>query len=387
MSRWDRRPSFPPFGEGTFTSRVRDEKVAAVLGAALGVTFTACFLTGLLSHLIQEPPGWFTWPSRPAGLYRVTQGVHVIFGIASIPLVLAKLWAVYPKLFDWPPAQSFAHAIERLALLPLIGGSLLLLFTGVANINIWRPWEFGFRPGHFWAAWVTMGALVMHVAAKFETSREALLERPGALVEVEPPPGISRRGFLGAAFGASGLLVLFTAGHTVTPLSTLALITPRRPDVGPQGLPINRTAASAGVLESARQPGYRLVVDGPGATRRLELSLADLQAFPQHEAELPIACVEGWSFSARWGGVRVRDLLEMAGARADAEARVHSFQRGDRLKVSDLNRHHAHDRDTLLALRLNGEPLHIEHGFPLRLIGPNRPGVMQTKWVGTLEVL
>lgn len=383
---WPPRPAVPPFREGTFASRLHDEKVAAVLGAALGTAFTVCFATGVLSHLVQEPPGWFTWPSRPAGLYRVTQSLHVVTGIASIPLLLAKLWVVYPKLFEWPPARSLAHAVERLSLLPLIGGGLFLVFTGVANINIWRPWSFGFRPGHFWTAWITMGALAVHVCAKFETTRDALWHRPGALVDV-PDGGLTRRGFLAAAFGSAGFMVLFTAGHTVTPLSKLALLTPRRPDVGPQGLPVNRTARSAGVEVSALDPGYRLVVDGPGARRPFSLSLDELRALPQHEAELPIACVEGWSYSARWRGVRVRDLIEMAGAGRDAEARVHSFQRGPRLRTSDLNRSHAHDRDTLLALDLNDEPLHVEHGYPLRLIGPNRPGVMQTKWVGRLEVV
>jgi DMSO/TMAO reductase YedYZ molybdopterin-dependent catalytic subunit len=47
---------------------------------------------------------------------------------------------------------------------------------------------------------------------------------------------------------------------------------------------------------------------------------------------------------------------------------------------------HAGDGDTLLALFLDGEPLHLDHGFPVRLIGPNRPGVLQTKWVSELRV-
>jgi DMSO/TMAO reductase YedYZ molybdopterin-dependent catalytic subunit len=42
---------------------------------------------------------------------------------------------------------------------------------------------------------------------------------------------------------------------------------------------------------------------------------------------------------------------------------------------------------TLLALRLEGKDLHLEHGFPARIIAPNRPGVLQTKWVARLEVL
>jgi DMSO/TMAO reductase YedYZ molybdopterin-dependent catalytic subunit len=39
---------------------------------------------------------------------------------------------------------------------------------------------------------------------------------------------------------------------------------------------------------------------------------------------------------------------------------------------------------TLLALRLGGERLHLDHGYPVRLIGPARPGVLQTKWVSRL---
>lgn len=41
---------------------------------------------------------------------------------------------------------------------------------------------------------------------------------------------------------------------------------------------------------------------------------------------------------------------------------------------------------TLLALTLNGRPLSLDHGFPARIIAPNRPGVLQTKWVHRLEV-
>ena len=44
------------------------------------------------------------------------------------------------------------------------------------------------------------------------------------------------------------------------------------------------------------------------------------------------------------------------------------------------------DGDALLALKLGGEPLSIDHGYPCRIIAPNRPGVLQTKWVSHLEV-
>ena len=100
-----------------------------------------------------------------------------------------------------------------------------------------------------------------------------------------------------------------------------------------------------------------------------------------------IACVDGWSATASGRGVRVRDLLDLAGARAGAEAEVVSIQRpGSAYATSQLNASHASDPDTLLALELNGQVLDIDHGFPLRLIGPNQPGVMQTKWVGRVMV-
>ncbi len=66
---------------------------------ALGVSFAVCFATGLLSHLVQNPTSWFHWSPRPAGLYRVTQGLPVATGLATIPLLLAKLWSVFPNFF------------------------------------------------------------------------------------------------------------------------------------------------------------------------------------------------------------------------------------------------------------------------------------------------
>ncbi len=373
-----------PLKEGAFTSRLHTERLAAILGLALGVTFGLCFLTGLLSHLIQHPPSWFRWPSRPAGLYRVTQGIHVTTGVASIPLLFAKLWTVYPTLWRWPPLEDITHAVERISLLPLVGGATFMLFTGLGNIAFWRPWGFFFPPGHFWGAWITIGSLVVHVGAKATRTRVALSRRSPDLPE-PAGEGLSRRGFVAAVASVVGFLAVTTAGQTVGPLRRFAFFAPRRPDVGPQGFPINKTARQAGVLASARDPAWRLRVEGDVA-RPLELSLQELRAMPQHDATLPISCVEGWSAGVRWRGVRVRELLDKAGAPPDAEVVVESLQRSGQYRASTLNRSHARDRDTLLALEANGGPLDIEHGYPARLIGPNRPGVMQTKWVSRMTV-
>jgi DMSO/TMAO reductase YedYZ molybdopterin-dependent catalytic subunit len=389
-------PAVGPFRPDAFTSPARSERTAAVLGIALGITFTTCFVTGLYSHLAQHPPSWFTLPARPAGLYRFTQGLHVATGLASIPLLLGKLWAVFPKLFAWPPFHGVASVLERLSLLPLVGGAVFMLFSGLANINLWYPWGFNFPRAHYWVAWITIGALIVHIGAKVHTTRDALrrdspvptaraTDSDGPTVAAGPG-GMSRRQLLATVFGTSALITAVTVGQTYRPLRKLALLAPRRPDVGPQGFPVNRTARAAGVLESARADDYRLTVHGK-VDAPVVLTLAEVRALPQHRAVLPIACVEGWSSTQTWEGVRVRDLLERAGAAADADVRVESLQQRRSYRSSFLNADQARDDDTLLAMRVDGDELALDHGYPVRLIAPNRPGVNQTKWVTRLVVL
>ncbi len=384
-------PDVGPFRRGAFHSPAHSERTAAILGVTLGVCFSVSFATGIYSHLAQHPPSWFHLWARPAGLYRVTQGLHIATGLASIPLLLAKLWTVYPKLFAWPPVTGVANAIERLMLLPLIGGSLFLLTTGLANINLWYPWPFNFPIAHYWIAWITIGALIVHIGAKVTTTRAAL--RRGAAADRElgsetvDRHGLSRRQLLLAAFGTSGVITLVTVGQTFSPLRKLALLAPRRPDTGPQGFPVNRTARAAGVLESARAPGYRLEVTGRHVPTPLSLELDQVRALPHRTATLPIACVEGWSTNQTWDGVPLLDLLRLAGVPDARDVRIESLQLRRSYRTSLVDARQVADRDTLLATKVNGETLELDHGFPLRLIGPNRPGVMQTKWVTRVVVL
>jgi DMSO/TMAO reductase YedYZ molybdopterin-dependent catalytic subunit len=368
-------------------SSLHDERVAASLGIGLAVAFTTCFVTGVYSHLAQHPSFGFQLPARPVGLYRATQGVHVATGIAAIPLLFAKLWTVYPRLFQWPPFTDVWHAIERLMIFPLVAGAIFMLFTGLANIHLWYPWRFNFPDTHYRTAWITIGALVVHVGAKWSTTRRALRrEAPVVGDQNARDTTLDRRRFLGTVFGTSALVTVFTIGETFRPLSRLALLSPRRSDVGPQGFPVNATARETGVIEDATSPDYRLSVDGAVVTP-LRFTLDELRSLPQHTATLPISCVEGWSASRTWTGIRVRDLLARAGAHPSAHVRVESIQTRGSYLTSILDRDQAHDRDTLLALAVNGEPLVLDHGYPVRLIAPNRPGVMQTKWVGRLVVL
>ncbi len=369
-----------------YVSPLHDTRVAAWLGMALGVTFTLCFATGLLSHLIQHPPGWFAWPARPAGAYRVTQGVHVAAGLASIPVLVAKLWVVAPRFWARPAVPDVAAGVERLMLFPLVGGGLFLLVTGTLNTFQWYPWGFFFTNAHYWAAWITIGGLVAHVGAKATVTWSVARRRRTVHGELagQATPGDRRRFLGGVAFGAAALTIA-TVGQTLGPLRRISVLAPRDPRIGPQGLPVNKTARSAGVRASAVDDSYRLRVRGRQTTE-IELTLAELRAMPQRSATLPIACVEGWSASARWTGVRLADVLALADAPADADVEVGSIQSGGRFRASTVIASVVADPDTLLALRLEGEVLALDHGYPLRLIAPNRPGVFQTKWVEELIV-
>jgi DMSO/TMAO reductase YedYZ molybdopterin-dependent catalytic subunit len=380
--QWLRRG---PLRRRAFTSRVRSPRLTSQLGLMLGTAITICFVTGLLSHLIQHPPSWFWWPSRPVGLYRVTQGVHVATGFASVGLLSAKLWSVYPKLFTWPPVRDLVHALERISVFALVSAVLFQLVTGILNVAGWySAMPFAFIASHYWTAWLAIGGLLLHVAVKLPIVRGALRHQPRS--EPAPRTGLTRRGLLAAAGAAVGVVTLATVGQTIRPLQTVSALAPRRPDTGPQGLPVNNTAFESGVHVVAADPDYRLTLAGPSGT--LSLSLPELAALPQTTVELPIACVEGWSATAHWTGVLVRDLIARVGGQPGRDhVVVESMQRNSAYAASTVDASHTADPLSLIALRLNGETLHIDHGYPCRLIAPNRPGAMQTKWLQGLTVV
>ena len=119
----------------------------------------------------------------------------------------------------------------------------------------------------------------------------------------------------------------------------------------------------------------------------MSFSVAELAALPQTTRRLPIACVEGWSVGADWTGVVLADLIATVGGAPDSDVRMISLEPPGPYSRTVLPARHARDSATLIALRLNGEPLDLDHGYPCRLIAPSRPGVLQTKWLSRIEVV
>ena len=144
---------------------------------------------------------------------------------------------------------------------------------------------------------------------------------------------------------------------------------------------MNKTAAMAGIPPV--DDTWRLELNG-AASR--SLSRAQLLALPQHTARLPIACVEGWSTGVQtWAGVRLADLAALAGAAPGAPLFVESLQRGGGFGSATLSAGQVKASDALLALRVNGADLTLDHGFPARIVVPALPGVRCTKWVRSIE--
>ncbi len=255
---WQARVTLRLPKESDFTSRLRSPAVAARVGLWLGICFVVCFVTGLISHYAQAGSQPVPFPTSPSWGYRVTQGLHVISGTAAVPLLLIKLWSVYPKLFARPPFGRLGplalDAAERVSIAVLVAAAIFQLATGLANSTQWYPWAFSFRSTHYAVAWVVIGSLALHVAVKLPIVRDVLAtgiddtrhDRPGA----DEPGVLSRRGLVRTAWLASTVAVLATAGGSVPLLRRVSVLAVTTGD-GPGGIPINRTAREADVVVPA----------------------------------------------------------------------------------------------------------------------------------------
>ncbi len=407
-----------PFRRKAWRSPLRGRWMTAQLGRALLYTMPIVILTGLLSYAAYNPNlgsndltpnkgilGFyiFDWPTSPTWLYALNQGLHVIGGLVLTPLVLAKLWSVIPKLFTWPPVGTFSQAIERLTLLLLVGGVLFEFVTGILNITYWYAFPFSFYAAHLYGAWVFLAAFVAHVAIKLPTMRRSLRTRKlvqelrvgledtrpeshpqfDQLVPTEPAKAtLSRRGLFALVGGSSLAILVTTVGQSIGgPLRQVALLAPRGRDYGdgPNDFQVNTPFRTTGIEEAATGAAWRLTLRG--GPNEVVLTRDQLLALEQHTYELPIACVEGWSTSQTWTGVRVRDLARMAGVPAAQALFVESLQTRDVFGSTWFSADQVAAEESLLALRVNGADLSLDHGFPARMIIPATPGVHNTKWV------
>ncbi len=409
-------PELGPFRRGFWHSPLRSEWLTSFLGSALLPLVLISAFTGLLSHAAYDPDlgsnsitggfedgffGW-DWPTHPLWLYSVTQGLHVLVGLAAIPILLAKLWSVIPRLFERPPTRSVAHGLERLSIATLVGSAVFLFATGTLDILYWLPFPFPFVPAHYYAAYIFVAALTLHVALKLPVAtrafrREGTFEPLGKgaklmraadrldddLAVDEPADhALTRRGLIATVgAGTLGLAALNVGTNLLPALRETSLLSARGTTYGsgPNDFQVNKTAELAGIGKDAVGASWRLGL--AGGESGISLSREELLAMSQYTERLPIACVEGWTSYQDWTGVRLRDLAAIAGFTGDTEVLVESIQEGGAFRQATLNSGQVADERSLLALKVNGVDLSLDHGFPARVIVPALPGVHNTKWV------
>ena len=145
-----------------------------------------------------------------------------------------------------------------------------------------------------------------------------------------------------------------------------------------------RVNGSYGLANSADTANWRLqVVKQAGDT--LLLTLADLQALPKTEVIFDFKCIEGWSQITHWGGVRFSDFASKYGLQAETMQAYAGLQTPDSNYYVGIDMPSMLHPQTLLCYQMNGKPLPLNQGYPLRLIIPVKYGIKHLKRIGSIS--
>ena len=217
------------------------------------------------------------------------------------------------------------------------------------------------------------------------------------------PHGVDRRSFLrlGIAAGSAALATAcgWDGGDLVRP--RLLSISRLNDWVGEKVLfsPTRLARTYAESERSASLPSYyisdhtpvlqnpaawRLTVDGL-VTTPLSLTLDDLMRMPRASYTVKHHCVEGWTAIAKWAGVPVSAIVQRAAPRPDARYILFKSFDADYSNGWDLAS--AMHPQTILAYAMNDNPLHPDHGAPLRLYSPTKLGYKLTKYLVSMTFM
>ncbi|MCC3159749.1 molybdopterin-dependent oxidoreductase [Hymenobacter sp. 15J16-1T3B] len=160
-----------------------------------------------------------------------------------------------------------------------------------------------------------------------------------------------------------------------------------------------RVNGHVGLDEAGFDPAaWRLVVQPYGRSARQEFSIEQLKALPRTEITTELKCIEGWSVVVTWAGVRFADFLaryplatrsgqplaDPNHPAADAAPYV-GLATPNAAYYVGLELASALHPQTLLCYEMNGQPLTLEHGAPLRLVTPLKYGIKHLKRIGTIR--
>ncbi|WP_341977981.1 molybdopterin-dependent oxidoreductase [Microbacterium sp. LTA6] len=344
-----------PFKEFAIATFGEYDKIALLAGLGLAVVIASA-IAGVLQ-----------WVRPPLGVVAL-----IIAGVLSTAAIVTRA-GVTPLAFV-PP------------LLGTIAGALILILL-IGRLRTWRDTALGERSD--------------------DILTDAVPENPAA------PKGFDRRRFfiLAAISGASAVIVGITArtvsmavGSVDSIRSALRLPAARTKVTVPKGAELDIEGLStlftpnkdfyrvdtALTVPTIDPETWRLVIDGM-VDQRIEMSFQDILDMGLDEYAITLTCVSnevGGELvgNAMWLGVPLRDVLKKAGVKAGADM-VLSRSVDGYTASTPLAALTDEDLDAILAVGMNGEPLPLEHGFPVRMVVPGLYGyVSATKWLTELKV-
>ena len=288
-----------------------------------------------------------------------------------------------------------------------VGGLVLYMrgrLVGLSGVSL-LEW----RTIHKWSALALTVAVVAHLVLNRRRVGQLFvgLWRPAGPAGTAPVPAPSPSpdarhevaDDAGARYGARSRLrvsrrrfLWLTAGVVAAAIAALGLerAGSRTAGSGPaaagpggqlKGFPVLNVESGPPALATA---SWVVEVDGL-VDKSLQLDRAAWLALPRTQETRDFHCVEGWSVDhLGWEGVRVADLLRLAGPQT--QGRFVTFHAYGGAYIDSLTLAEAQAPETLLADSVDGAPLPAAHGGPLRLVIPSQLGYKNVKWVVRLEV-
>jgi DMSO/TMAO reductase YedYZ molybdopterin-dependent catalytic subunit len=242
-------------------------------------------------------------------------------------------------------------------------------------------------------AWYVLFAVTVMVVFRACTSRRVLSSVERAIDADVPRSAavLGRRGLLAAAAGAVMTVPFYRLMRRMYDDATFPY--DGRPNSGIDIAPITPLDRFYTVTKNVVDPDvdrdlWRLEIRG-AIDRDATLAFGDLDDFEHVAQESTLMCISnkigaGLFSNANWEGVRLRDVLMAAGVHDDAyEIRLS----GADAYVDTFGMEYALDENTLLAYRMNGQPLPRRHGYPVRVVVPGLFGEKNVKWVTRIDVV
>lgn len=144
-----------------------------------------------------------------------------------------------------------------------------------------------------------------------------------------------------------------------------------------------RVNGDAGMSENFDAAKWKLqVVKKTGDT--LFLTIDDIKALPKTEIIFDFKCIEGWSQVTHWGGVKFSDFLLKYNLTGQGAMQYVGLNTPDKEYYVGIDRKSIMHPQTILCYEMNGKPLPMNQGYPLRLIIPVKYGIKHLKRIGTI---